>query len=130
MTGPIFPIPGRAQSRGFETHGGLIFGVAASKGFDEPAPPDDITAHAKAAFRRMDEILHAAGLDRSHVGFVNVFLHDVIRDVDGFNAVWHEVFAHLSPARFCVGARLQSLMLVEMAFYAERPAEGVTGADP
>ena len=124
--GPILPVPGRAQSRGFATQGVLIFGVAASKGFDDPSPPDDIILHAEAAFGRMDEILDAAWLDRSHVCCVNVFLNNVKRDVDSFNIVWRKAFEDLAPARFCVGATLQSTILVEMAFYAERPADSQT----
>ena len=117
---PIFPIDGRNQSRGVRCREGLVIGVAASKGFDTPAPPgDDIGAHAAGAFARMDEVLAEAALSRSDVVFVQVYLHDVLRDVDGFNAVWRDYFQGLSPARCCVGVALQGGMLVELVFTAE-----------
>jgi len=97
-------------------------GIAASKVLNGPAVEGErIADHAEAAFARMDVILSEAGLTRNAVTAVHVFLHDVLRDVDGFNAVWRKYFSDHSPCRYCVGATLQSGMLVEMNFYAEFP---------
>ncbi len=121
--GPLLRIADRTQSRGFMTSGGLVLGVAASQGFESPPLPDDISHHAQAAFRRMDEVLGAAELDRTHVCFVNVYLNDIERDVGGFNAVWRDAFRGLAPARCCIGAKLQGTLLVEMTFCAAHPRE-------
>ena len=119
---PIFPIAVRNQSRGAISRDGLVFGVTVSKGFDTPAPsPDDIAAHAQGAFRRMEEVLGEAGVGRADVVIVQVYLQDVLRDINGLNAVWCDCFDGLSPARCCIGATLQGGMLVEMVFAAEPP---------
>lgn len=120
MTGPVLPLAGRCQSRGFAAPNGMLFGVAASCGFDTPPLGEGIRAHAQGAFARMTEVLDAAGLQRSDVCSVTVYLDDVIGDVAGFNEVWQSYFAGLAPARCCIGARLQMGMLVEMTFCAER----------
>ena len=119
--GAIFPIACRCQSRAFRSDGGLLFGVAASKGFDEDPLSGDITEHAEAAFARMSEVLEGAGLTRADVCFVNVYLHDVLKDVAAFNIVWRQYFEGLSPARCCVGVTLQTGILVEMVFVAQQP---------
>lgn len=121
MTGPLFTIAGRCQSRAFEAEGGLLFGVAASKGFGEPPLEGGIAAHARGAFVRMEEILVVGGLNRRDVCFVNVYLADVHEDVTAFNAEWRTFFEGHSPARCCVGATLQAGILVEMVFVAQRP---------
>ena len=50
---------------------------------------------------------------------MHVFLADVMRDVEGFNAVWRGYFGDHTPCRYCIGVSLQSGMLVEMNFFAE-----------
>ena len=105
---PVFPIENRSQSRGYLASPAVLSGVAASKGFDEPPlGSDKIDTHARAAFRRMDELLAEAGLERGNITFVQVYLHDVLRDIEGFNGVWRNYFEGLSPCRCCVGATLQ-----------------------
>lgn len=121
LAGPLFPIAGRCQSRAFAVDSGLLFGVAASKPFDGPAPAGGVANHARAAFARMGEILEAAGLGRGDVCFVNVYLNDVVADVADFNAEWRAYFKDLAPARCCVGATLQPSILVEMVFVAQAP---------
>ena len=116
---PIMPISGRCQSRGFAASDGRVYGTAAARGFDEQHPGDRIEDHAAGAFRRMEEILAEAGLDRRHVVFVQIYLHNVDRDIEGFNAVWRDFFKGLSPGRCCVGASLLMDLLVEMTFIAD-----------
>ena len=119
MTGPVLPIEGRCQSRAYIAPDGTLYGVAASMGFGQPLPGPTVEDHAKSAFGRMEDTLAEAGLALSDVCFVQVFLHDVERDVEGFNTIWRSVFDGLSPARICVGATLQAGMLVEMTFVAK-----------
>lgn len=118
--GPIFLVPERCQSRAYRGAGGMVFGVAAPKGFDESPTDGGITARSKAAFARMTQILEAADLTRANVCSVTVYLDDVLRDVGGFNAVLRSYFDGFSPARCCVGVTLRAGMLVETAFFAEQ----------
>lgn len=83
----------------------------------------DSLTHSQAAFRRTDELLAQVGLTRKNVTAVHIFLHDVLRDVDGFNAAWTEYFEDHPACRYCVGATLQGGMLVEMNFFAEFPTD-------
>ena len=122
--GPLLAIADRCQSRGFSAPSGVLFGVAASKGFDEAPIGGGVGEHARSAFRRFDEVLAAAGLGRGDVCFVNVYLNDVVADVAEFNAEWRAYFKDLAPARCCVGATLQPGILVEMVFIAQAPRPG------
>ncbi|MEM7545168.1 MAG: Rid family hydrolase [Pseudomonadota bacterium] len=101
--------------------GSLVFGVAAAQAVNDPPLIDDVAFQARAAFGRMDEGLECAKPTRAHVSFITIDLQDVTRDVDGFNAVWGEIFTCHSPARCCIGAALQGMLLVEITFCAERP---------
>ena len=120
----ISTYPESSQSSAVIREGGArtLEGIAASKVLNGPTVAgDSISDHAEAAFARMDTLLNEAGLRRENITAVHVFLHDVLRDVDGFNAVWRGYFGAHAPCRFCVGATLQSGMLVEMNFFAEFP---------
>ncbi|WP_299658133.1 RidA family protein [uncultured Tateyamaria sp.] len=120
MIGPVFAMSDRCQSRGYVAANGMLFGVAASRGFDDLDRPGDITDHAYGAFERMQTVLHEAWFDLCDVCAVTVYLADVHRDANTFNTVWQRVFAGHAPARCCVGAVLQGGLLVEMSFTAVR----------
>ena len=121
----ISPYPRSSQSSGVVRHPAAktFEAIAASKVLDGPrVDSDDIAGHANAAFARMDQLLAEVSLERQSVTAVHVFLHDVLRDVEGFNTIWRSYFGSHTPCRYCIGATLQSGMLVEMNFFAEFPA--------
>lgn len=93
-------------------YGGLIFlsGQTAS-GTDLV----DISSQTKEVLRRIDELLEAAGSDRSHVLSPTVYLRD-IGDFAAMNVEWDGWLAPAAaPARTTVEARLASPnLLVEI----------------
>lgn len=72
-------------------------------------------------FRQLDEILATAGVDKTSVCSVRIYLQHVNRDVGEINMVWKEYFGTHPPNRRCYGVDLQSGMLVEAGFVAELP---------
>ena len=72
-------------------------------------------------FRQLDDILATAGVDKTSVCSVRIYLQHVNRDVGEINQVWKEYFGTHPPNRRCYGVDLQAGMLVEAGFVAELP---------
>lgn len=65
-----------------------------------------IQEQARQTLEKLDQVLSAAGTDKSMVIWANVWLQE-IGDYDSFNQVWNSWIAPDSaPARACVGAAL------------------------
>ncbi len=80
-----------------------------------------VEAEMREIFRQLDALLEQAGLQRTHVASVRLYLQDVNRDIAAVNAVYKEYFGDHPPCRRAYGVDLQSGMLVEAAFVAEFP---------
>ncbi len=74
------------------------------------------------AFRQLDAILAEAGLNRTHIASVRLYLQQVNRDIAAVNEVYRAYFGDHPPCRRAYGVELQAGMLVEAAFVAEFPA--------
>lgn len=79
----------------------------------------DVTQQARAALSKLDLVLAAAGSDKRHLLWANVWLEDV-QDYAAFNEVWNSwLEPGTGPARACVGAVLAVAGLrVEIAVVA------------
>ena len=81
--------------------------------------PGGVTAELREIFRQLDEILAAAGVQKTAVASARIYLQHVLRDIAEVNAVYREYFGNHPPNRRAYGVDLQSRMLVEAAFVAE-----------
>jgi enamine deaminase RidA (YjgF/YER057c/UK114 family) len=70
-------------------------------------------------FRQYDQLLKEAGVDRTVVVSVRLYLQDVVRDIAEVNAIYREYFGNHPPNRRAYGVDLQADMLVEAAIVAE-----------
>lgn len=78
-------------------------------------------AEMREIFRQYDELLQQAGVDRTAVVSVRLYLQEVMRDIAEVNQVYREYFGSHPPNRRAYGVDLQTGMLVEAAFVAELP---------
>ncbi|MCU1222735.1 MAG: hypothetical protein JWQ42_828 [Edaphobacter sp.] len=78
-------------------------------------------AEMREIFRQYDELLKEAGVDRTAVVSVRLYLQDVVRDIAEVNAIYREYFGSHPPNRRAYGVDLQTGMLVEAAIVAELP---------
>ena len=82
----------------------------------------DISAHARLALHRVEQVLLAAGLTKEHVVLCRVYIPDV-SDWDVVNRVYAEFFGPHKPARVVVPSReLHHGALVEVEAIAEMEA--------
>lgn len=81
------------------------------------------SAEMREIFRQLDEVLAAAGTDKTSVVSVKLYLQHVVRDIAEVNEVYREYFGAHPPMRCGVGVDLQAGMLVEAAFTCELPAK-------
>lgn len=72
-------------------------------------------------FRQYDELLQQAGIDRTAVVSVHLYLQEVVRDIAAVNQVYREYFGNHPPNRRAFGVDLQTGMRVEAAIVAELP---------
>jgi enamine deaminase RidA (YjgF/YER057c/UK114 family) len=72
-------------------------------------------------FRQYDDLLQQAGIDRTAVVSVRLYLQEVVRDITEVNQVYREYFGSHPPNRRAYGVDLQTGMLVEAAIVAELP---------
>lgn len=72
-------------------------------------------------FRQLDEVPAIAGLNKSCIASVRLYLQEVNRDIAEVNKVYAEYFGNHPPCRRAYGVDLQVGMLVEAAFVAEVP---------
>lgn len=80
-----------------------------------------VTAELREIFRQLDQILVAAGVDKTAIVSARLYLQDVLRDIAEVNNVYKEYFGSHPPNRRAYGVNLQSGMLIEAAFVAECP---------
>ena len=78
-------------------------------------------AEMREIFRQYDELLHQAGIDRTAVVSVRLYLQEVVRDIAEVNQIYREYFGSHPPNRRAYGVALQTGMLVEAAIVAELP---------
>ena len=78
-------------------------------------------AEMREIFRRLDEILAQAGVEKTAVVSARLYLQEVNRDIAAVNEVWAEYFGSHPPNRRAYGVDLQKGMLVEAGFVAEIP---------
>jgi len=90
------------------------------KGQKAPVPGGP-QAEMREIFRRLDEILAQAGVDKTAIVSARLYLQEVNRDIAAVNEVWVEYFGSHPPNRRAYGVDLQAGMLVEAGFVAEIP---------
>jgi enamine deaminase RidA (YjgF/YER057c/UK114 family) len=82
-----------------------------------------VKAELAEIFSQLDEILAEAGVDKTAIVSVRLYLQDVNRDIGAANELYKEYFVTHSPNRRAYGVDLQVGMLIEAAFVAELPNE-------
>ena len=82
-----------------------------------------VKAELAEIFSQLDEILAEAGVNKTAVASVRLYLQDVHRDIADANEPYREYFGAHSPNRRAYGVDLQVGMLIEGAFVAELPPE-------
>jgi enamine deaminase RidA (YjgF/YER057c/UK114 family) len=80
----------------------------------------DVVGQTRQVLAKVDKYLAEAGLDKTRLVSVSVWLKDITRDFDGMNGVWEQwVPEGHTPGRATVQAHLRtSDMLVEVAAIA------------
>ena len=81
--------------------------------------PGGVGAELREIFQQLDAVLHLAGLERTSVASVRLYLQEVVRDIPEVNRIYREYFGAHPPNRRAYGVDLQSGMLIEAAFVAE-----------
>ena len=106
---------------GAVVHGNTVY-VAGQTASD---PSADIRTQTEQVLKRIDDLLAAAGTDKSKLLSATVYLSD-IRYFDDMNAVWVAwVDKNNLPTRATVEAKLASpKLLVEIVVTAARPTSG------
>lgn len=84
--------------------------------------PGGVGAELRDIFRQLDEVLGTAGLKRTSIVSVRLYLQEVLRDIAEVNQIYKEYFGTHPPNRRAYGVDLQSGMLIEAAVVAEFPA--------
>lgn len=116
-TSPDFPFSTAVIHSG-RTLEAVLTGIPA--GSKAPVP-GGVSEELREIFRQLDEILAIAGVTRTAVCSVRLYLEHVLRDIGAVNAVYREYFGAHPPNRRAYGVALQSGMLIEAAFVAELP---------
>ena len=80
-----------------------------------------VGAEMREILKQLDEILTAAGVDRTAVASARLYLEHVNRDIAEVNVIYKEYFGDHKPIRRAYGVDLQMGMLIEGAFVAELP---------
>ena len=65
-----------------------------------------VGAEMREIFRQYDELLKEAGVDRTAVVSVRLYLQDVVRDIAEVNAIYREYFGSHPPNRRAYGVDL------------------------
>ena len=116
---PNFPVSSAVIQEGKMLESVLV-GLAASG--DQPVP-GGAGAELRDIFQQLDEILSEAGLDKTHICTVRLYLQNVDEDVVEVNEVYKDYFGDHPPTRRCYGVNLQKGLAVEAGFVAEFPPE-------
>ena len=106
-------------------YGNLVF----LSGQTPKSSDGDITRQTREVLEKIDALLLAAGSDNRHLLSAQVWLRDMARDFDGFNAQWVAWLPEgTSPARAAVQAEMaRPDILVEVMVTAVKA--GATTAD-
>ena len=83
--------------------------------------PGGAAAEMREAFRQLDVLLQAAGVDKRAICTARLYLQDVLADIPAVNEVWKEYMGTHPVVRRAYGVTLQAGMRVEAAFTAEIP---------
>lgn len=117
LTSPNFPFSTAVIHSG-KTLETVLTGI--SPGQSKPVS-GGVVAELKEIFRQLDEVLAAAGLEKTNIASVRLYLADVVRDIKQVNEVYRQYFGSHPPNRRAYGVTLQAGMLIEAAFVAEFP---------
>ena len=116
-TSPTFPISAAVIHSG-HTFEAVLTGIPPGGA----APVEGgVFAELKEIFRQLDELLAQAGIDRTAIASVRLYLADVLGDIDAVNKAYAEYFGSHPPNRRAYGVVLQRGMKIEAAFVAEIP---------
>jgi enamine deaminase RidA (YjgF/YER057c/UK114 family) len=116
-TSPTFPFSAAVIHSG-RTMEAVLTGIPPGGG----APvPGGVGAEMREIFRQYDDLLQQAGVDRTAVVSVRLYLQEVVRDIAEVNQIYREYFGSHPPNRRAYGVDLQTGMLVEAAIVAELP---------
>lgn len=80
-----------------------------------------VHAELREIFRQLDGILAQAGVDKTAIASVRLYLQEVNRDIAAANEVYREYFGTHPPCRRAYGVDLQVGMLIEAAITVELP---------
>jgi enamine deaminase RidA (YjgF/YER057c/UK114 family) len=80
-----------------------------------------VIAELSEIFRQLDEILALAGVQKTAIASVRLYLQDISRDMKDVNLAYRQYFGSHPPNRRAYGVQLQAGMLIEAAFVAELP---------
>jgi len=80
-----------------------------------------VVAELEEIFRQLDIVLAKAGVTKTSIVSVRLYLQDVVRDIAAVNVAYKEYFGTHPPNRRAYGVNLQVGMLIEAAFVAELP---------
>ncbi|MFN0170223.1 MAG: RidA family protein [Bryobacteraceae bacterium] len=80
-----------------------------------------VVAELQEIFRQLDAVLAQAGVNKTAICSVRLYLLNVNRDIAAVNELYKEYFGSHSPNRRAYGVDLQAGMLIEAAFVAELP---------
>jgi 2-iminobutanoate/2-iminopropanoate deaminase len=80
-----------------------------------------VVAELEEIFRQLDTVLAKAGVTKTSIVSVRLYLQEVVRDVAAVNVAYKEYFGTHPPNRRAYGVNLQAGMLIEAAFVAELP---------
>lgn len=78
-----------------------------------------VIAELEEIFRQLDTVLAAAGVQKTAIASVRLYLQDVVRDIAAVNQIYKQYFGTHPPNRRAYGVNLQAGMLIEAAFVAE-----------
>ncbi len=119
FTNPSFPVSSAVIHSGptLET---VITGIP--RGAAAPVV-GGVEAEMREIFRQLDVILREAGIDKTAIASVRLYLQHIHRDISKVNEIYKEYFGSHPPNRRAYGVDLQVGMLVEAAFVAELPPE-------
>lgn len=93
--------------------GGEIPGLV--RGADGSVASYDLAAQCRAVFENVKVVLEAAGSSWENLLDVTVFLTDIDRDFDTYNALWAEYFPDQAPCRTTVEiSRLPTPIAIEL----------------
>lgn len=115
---PNFPISSAV------IHNGRVFeAVITGIPDDSSSPvPGGAAAEMREIFRQLDKLLAEAGITKTAICSVRLYLQHVNRDIKEVNEVYKEYFGTHPPNRRAYGVDLQAGMLIEAAFVAEMPS--------